>query len=323
VEDISMPRRRALLVTVSVLTARSAFAQSSRALRVVVPFPPGGAVDAAARLLSEKLPTRLNGRAVIVDNRPGAGGNIATGLVAQSAPDGDTLLVTSNNHTINISLYRKPGYTIDDFAPVAQFGEAGFAFVTHPSTGFKTLANLLDAARANPNEISFGSGGNGHPAHLATELLKSLANVSMQHVPYRGSGPLTSDLIGGQLPVAVISVSAAQPFVASGQLVALAVTSNQRWPGLLSVPTVEECGFPGYNYSAWIGVLIRKGAPAAEIATLEKEILTIAATEEARLRLFEQGMHVVRRDAAEFKEVIGRDVALNRDLIRKVGLQLD
>jgi tripartite-type tricarboxylate transporter receptor subunit TctC len=244
-------------------------------------------------------------------------------LVAQSAPDGDTLLVTSNNHTINISLYRKPGYTNDDFAPVAQLGETGFVFVTHPSTGFKTLANLLDAARANPNEISFGSGGNGHPAHLAAELLKSLANVSMQHVPYRGSGPLTSDLIGGQLPVAVISVSAAQPFVGSGQLVALAVTSNQRWPGLLSVPTVEECGFPGYNYSAWIGVLTRKGAPAAEVATLEKEILAIAATEEARLRLFEQGVLVVRRDAAEFKEVLGRDIALNRDLIRKVGLQLD
>jgi tripartite-type tricarboxylate transporter receptor subunit TctC len=316
-------RRSLLLAAASAACALPAFAQASRAVRLIVPFPPGGAVDATARLLAERLPAGLNGRPVVVDNRPGAGGNIAATAVAQSAPDGDTLLVTSNNHTINLSLYAKPGYVLEDFAPVAQFGVSGFALVAHPKTGFKTLGDLLAAAKAKPNSISYGTGGNGHPAHLATELLKSRAKVALQHIPYKGSGPLTSDLIGGQLPVGVVSVLAAQSFVASGQLVALAVTSRQRWPGLPDVPTVEESGPPGYEYSAWIGVLGRSGTPQADLGTLERQVLAIASGEDARSRMFKQGMLLVPKGSAEFKEAIARDAVLNRDLIRDIGLKLD
>lgn len=316
-------RRSLLLAAASSAFAMPSFSQGSRSMRLIVPFPPGGAVDAAARLLAERLSASLSGRPVVVDNRPGAGGNIAAMAMAQSAPDGETLLVTSNNHTINLSLYAKPGYGLEDFAPIAQFGSSGFALVAHPGTNFKTLGDLLAAAKAKPNGVSFGTGGNGHPAHLATELLKSRAKVSMQHIPYKGSGPLTSDLVGGQLPVGVVSVLAAQPFVASGQLVALAVTSKQRWPGMAQVPTVEESGFPGYDYSAWIGVLGRSGTPQAELVKLERQILAIGTTEEARSSMYKQGMLLALKGSAEFKEAIAHDAAINRDLIRNIGVKLD
>jgi tripartite-type tricarboxylate transporter receptor subunit TctC len=317
-------RRRTLLAAVaSGMYALPAFSQNARALRLVVPYPPGGGVDATARLLAEKLPAALLGRAVVVDNRPGAGGNIAAALVAKSDADGSTLLITSNNHTINLSLYQKPGYVLDDFAPIAQIGVTGFVIVAHPSTNFKSLADMLNAARAKPNSISFGTGGNGHPAHLATELLKDRAKVSMQHVPYKGSGPLTTDLLGGQLPVGVISVTAAQAFVASGQLIGLAVTTKERWPDLPKVPTVEESGFPGFDYSAWIGVLGRKGMPDTEIATLERQLLAMCATEEVRSRLYKQGIVLQPKGRTEFKTAIAQDAVLNRDLVKTVGVQLD
>lgn len=321
-----MIRRRTLLAAAAAasgLYALPAFSQNAKALRLVAPFPPGGGVDAVARLLAEKLPATLQGRTVMVDNRPGAGGNIAAALVAKSDPDGGTLLITSSNHTINLSLYQKPGYILDDFAPIAQIGVAGFVIVAHPSTNFKSLADMLNAARAKPNFISFGTGGNGHPAHLATELLKDRAKVSMQHVPYKGSGPLTTDLLGGQLPVGVISVTAAQPFIASGQLLGLAVTTKERWPDLPKVLTVEESGFPGYEYSGWIGVLGRKGMPEAEIAALEKQLLAIAATEEARSKLYKQGIVIVPKRRAEFTAAIAHDAVLNRDLIKTIGVQLE
>ena len=319
----SIRRRSLLLAAVSAACASPAFSQGSRAVRLVVPFPPGGAVDATARLLAERLPTGLGGRPVVVDNRPGAGGNIAAMMVAQSAPDGDTLLITSNNHTINLSLYAKPGYALEDFAPIALLGVSGFVLVAHPKTNFKTLGDMLAAAKAKPDSISYGTGGNGHPAHLATELLKSRAKVAMQHIPYRGSGPLTSDLIGGQLPLGVVSVSAAQPYVVAGQLVALAVTSKQRWPGLPEVPTVEECGFPGYEYSAWIGLLGRSGAPQADLTNMERQVLSIAGSEDARSRMYNQGVVLTPKGSAEFKEMIAHDAVVNRDLIRKIGLKLD
>ena len=319
-------RRRTLLAAAAAasgLCALPAFSQNAKALRLVVPFPPGGAVDATARLLAEKLPVMLQGRTVMVDNRPGAGGNIAAALVAKSDPDGSTVLVTSNNHTINLSLYQKPGYVLDEFAPIAQIGVTGFVIVAHPSTNFKTLGDMLKSAGAKPNAISFGTGGNGHPAHLATEMLKERAKVSMQHVPYKGSGPLTTDLLGGQLPVGVISVVAAQPFVASGQLIGLAVTTKERWPDLPKVPTVEESGFPGYEYSGWIGLLGRTGMPEAEIASLEKQLLAITAAEETRSRLYKQGIVLVPKGRADFKAAIAHDAVVNRELIKTAGVQLD
>jgi tripartite-type tricarboxylate transporter receptor subunit TctC len=319
-------RRRTLLTAAAAtsgLWALPAISQSTKALRIVVPYPPGGGVDAVARLLAEKLPATLQGRTVLVDNRPGAGGNIAAGLVAKSDADGSTLLLTANNHTINLSLYQKPGYALDDFVSIAQIGVSGFVIVAHPSTNFKTLADMLSAARAKPNSISFGTGGNGHPAHLAAELLKDRAKVSMQHVPYKGSGPLTSDLVGGQVPVGVISTVAAQPFVTSGQLIGLAVTTKERWPDLPKVPTVDESGFPGYDYSAWVGVLGRRGMPEAEIANLERQLLAICATEEVRSTLYKQGIVLVPKGRADFKAAIAHDAVLNRDLVKTIGVQID
>jgi len=315
-------RRRSLLLAAAAAACASPAFSQGKPVHVVVPFPAGGGADAAARLLAERLPAGLNGRSVIVDNRPGAGGNIAAMAVVQAAADGDTLLITSNNHTINLSLYERPGYTLEDFAPIAQIAVSGFALVAHPKTHFKTLDDLLAAAKAKPNSLSFGTGGNGHPAHLATELLKSRAGVSMQHIPYKGSAPLTTDLVGGQLPIGMISVLAAQSFATSGQLVPLAVTSKQRWPGLPNVPTIEESGFPGYDYSAWIGLLARAGTPPAVLAALERQALAICSTEDARSSMTRQGMLLAPKGSADFKEAIARDAAVNRDLIRSIGLKL-
>lgn len=319
-------RRRTLLAAVAAGSSFHplfALSQTSKPLRLIVPYPPGGGVDATARWLAHDLPDGLQGRTVVVENRPGAGGNIAATLVAKSDPDGSTLLVTSNNHTINLWLYLKPGYTLEDFEPIAQIGVSGFVIVAHPSTNFKTLSDLLNAARTKPNSISFGTGGNGHPAHLAAELLKGRAKVAMQHVPYKGSGPLTSDLVGGQLPVGVISTLAAQPFVASGQLIGLAVTTKERWPDLPKVPTVEESGFPGYEYSGFIGLLGRTGMPESEIAALEKQVLAISNTEDARSKLYKQGIVVRPKGRKEFKAAIADDAVLNRDLVKTIGLKLD
>jgi tripartite-type tricarboxylate transporter receptor subunit TctC len=319
-------RRRTLLAAAAAASgswALPAFSQNGKSLRLVVPYPPGGGVDAVARLLAEKLPATLQGRTVLVDNRPGAGGNIAESFVAKSEPEAGNLLVTSTNHTINVFLYQKPGYALDDFVPIAQIGVSGLVVVAHPSTNFRTLGDMLSAARAKPNSISFGTGGNGHPAHLAAELLLSRAKVSMQHVPYKGSGPLTSDLVGGQLPVGVISTAAAQPFIAGGQLIGLAVTTRERWPDLPKVPTVEESGFPGYDFSGWVGVLGRRGMPEAELANLERQLLGIAATEEARSRLYKQGFVLAQKGRADFRTVIAHDAALHRDLIKTVGVQID
>lgn len=319
-------RRRTLLAAAAAgfgTFSLAAFSQNAKPLRLVVPFPAGGGVDATARLIAHELPGGLQGRTVVVDNRPGAGGNIAAGLVAKSDPDGSTLLLTSNNHTVNIWLYQKPGYALEDFEPIAQIGVSGFVIVAHPSTNFKSLADLLTAARAKPNSISFGTGGNGHPAHLAAELLKGRAKVEMQHVPYKGSGPLTTDLVGGQLPVGVISTLAAQPFIASGQLIGLAVTTKERWPDLPKVPTVEESGFPGYEYSGFIGLLGKAGMPEAEIAALEKQLLAISKTEDTRSKLFKQGIVVAPKGRKEFKAAIAEDAALNRDLVKTIGLKLD
>jgi tripartite-type tricarboxylate transporter receptor subunit TctC len=316
-------RRSLLLAAASAACTLPAFSQGQKALRLIVPFPPGGAVDAAARILADKLPAGLNGRPVVVENRPGAGGNIGAMAVAQATQDGDTLLVTTNNHTINVALYAKPGYALTDFAPIAQFGVGPFALVATPKANFKTLGDMLAAAKAKPDSISYGTGGNGHPAHLAMELLKSRAKVLLQHIPYKGSGPLTSDLVGGQLPVGVISVVAAQPFIAGGQLVALAVTSKQRWPGLPNVPTVEESGFQGYEYNAWIGILARSGTSIAELSRIERQILAIASTEDARSRMYQQGMLLTPKAGAAFKEAIAHEAVVNRDLIRNLGLKLD
>lgn len=319
----SIRRRSLLFAAASGACTFPAFAQSTKALHLVVPFPPAGGVDTIARLLSERLPAGLNGRQVVVENRPGAGGNIGTMAVANSAADGDTLLLTANNYTINLSLYAKPGYTLEDFAPIAQIGEGGFVIATSPKTNFKSLGDLLVAAKAKPNMISFGSGGNGHPAHLAMELLMARAKVVMQHIPYKGSGPLTTDLLGGQLPVGMVSVPAAQSFVASGQLVALAVTSKDRWPGLPNVPTVEESGFSGYDYSAWIGVLAKKGTPQALLDVLERQLLAIGSSEDARSHLYKLGMLLTPKNSTNFKKAIAQDAVINRDLIQKIGLKVD
>lgn len=321
---VPMVRRTFLLGAAAALCPAWVSAQPGpNAIKLVVPYPPGGAVDAAARIIAERLPSRLKDRTIIIDNKPGAGGNIATEIVARSAPDGGTLLITSNNHTINPSLYRRAGYDAEkDFTAIAGIGEAGFIFVAHPSTGFNVLDDMVKAARANPKALSFGTGGNGHPAHLAAELLTSKAHISMTHIPYKGSGPLITDVVGGQLPIGVVSVVSAQPFIKSGQLRGLAVTSGRRWPSLPDTPTVAESGYPGFDYSAWIGVFAPAGTPAAVTAELERALMAVVAEPDVSSKLFAQGMVAAPTNSTTFAAAVGHDLVVNRQVIKSIGLQI-
>jgi tripartite-type tricarboxylate transporter receptor subunit TctC len=182
---------------------------------------------------------------------------------------------------------------------------------------------MVRAARANPRALTFGTGGNGHPAHLAVELLKSKANIVMQHVPYKGSGPLISDVVGGQIPIAVVSVAAAQSFVKNGQVKALAMTSARRWPGLPDVPTVAESGYPGFDYTGWIGMFAPTGTPAPMIAELERAIMDVVAEPETVKILYQQGILAAPTGSSKFAAAVAQDLVLNRQIIKNIGLQID
>jgi tripartite-type tricarboxylate transporter receptor subunit TctC len=300
--------------------------QNPKALRFVVPYPPGGArLTRLARVLSEKLPASLQGRTVIVDNRPGAGGNIAAGLVAKSDADGSSVLVTSNNHTINLALYQKPGYTLDEFEPIAQIGVTGFAIVAHPSTKFKTLARYAErcASKARFNLLRhWWEWTSRTPCNRDVE--RSSQSLPCSTCPTRDPVPSLSDVVGGQLPIGVISVVAAQPLLLSGQLVGLG-RGRPRTGGRICrrCRPSEECGFPKYEYSAWMGVIGRKGMPEAEIVELERQLLAIAASDDVGAKLHKQGIVQAPKGRADFKTALAQDAVLNRELVKTIGVQVD
>ena len=325
-----MPSRRHALATLAAMFgARPAFAQPgsvypAKTIRFVVPYPPGGPTDLMARLLQTELTQRL-GVTVVVDNKAGAGGNTGSAEVARQAPaDGHTLLLAASGPmAVNPTLYRSmPFNPATDLAPVMQISSFPLLLEVHPSTGIKTLADLIAAARSG-RSLSFASAGNGTPQHLAGELFNSQVGARLQHVPYKGAGPALNDLIGGQVALMFDVLGSSLPHVQAGKLVPLAVTSAKRSPQLPEVPTMAEAGLPGYEFTAWHGIAVRAGTPPAVIDKLNATLQAIFAEPEFRKKWEAIGTPVVAGSAAAFGELIRRDATRLGKLVKDAAVTVD
>ena len=312
----------ALLALFAVIASAQTY--PTKPIRLVVPFPPGGATDILARDVAQKL-TEAWGQQVIVDNRPGAGGNIGSELVAKSAPDGYTLeMGTVGTHAINASLYAKMPYDhVKDFAPVILVAGVPNVLVVNPAVPANSVAELIAYAKANPGKLNFASSGNGTSIHLSGELFKVMAGVQMTHVPYKGSSPALQDLLGGQVQLMFDNLPPSLPQIKAGKLRALAVTSLARAPALPDVPTMAEAGLPGYEASSWFGVLAPAGTPPAIVAKLNAEIAKWLATPEAKEKLSKQGANAAGGTPEDFAKHIAAETAKWAKVVKDSGAKID
>ncbi|HWK70847.1 MAG TPA: tripartite tricarboxylate transporter substrate binding protein [Burkholderiaceae bacterium] len=289
-------------------------------IRIVVPSSPGGSADAVARMLGDRL-SRTLGQPVLVDNKGGGGGNIATDAVAKAAADGYTLLLTGNNHSVNVSLFNPAPYALSDFAPVAELTRGPSVFVAANNAPYDTLGQLIAAAKAEPGTIPFGSPGIGLPSHIAFEMFAHTTGIKMIHAPYRGSGPSLSDAIGGQIPIVTATLAAAMPHIKAGKLKALAVTSEQRWPSLPDTPTVAETIGKPFQHLTWLGVLAPQGTPAEVVTRLNTEINTVLQDPGIRETLATLGTNPVGGSSAAFDSMIEEEAKMAATLIQNTGIK--
>lgn len=320
-----IPTRRSILGLAAMLSFASAaaLAQAPRPLRLIVITPPGGIVDSSARWLAEQLTVRT-GRPVIVENRAGAGGNIAAEVVAKAPADGSTLLYTSNNFTTNAYLYRKLAFDPrKDFEPVIHVADFSMVLVSHPSVPAKNLGDLVALSKAKPELLNYGSGGNGSPGHIAAELLKSQSGARLQHVPYKGAGQAMTDAIGGQVQLAFGSLGAALPFFKSGQVRPIAVTGRTRAAAAPDIPTMDEAGMKGYDYTGWIGIFAPRGTPKPMVEQLYTDIAAVLATSEIRQKVDAQGGTVVTETPAQFQTMLNADFERNHRLFMQGAVKTE
>lgn len=310
----------AALVAAAFATATARAEYPEKPIRIVVPSSPGGSADTIARLVGERL-GRATGQPVIVENKGGGGGNIATEAVAKSAGDGYTILLTGNNHTLNVSLFAKAPYRLDDFVPVIELTRGPSVFVAPPTSAFNSLADVVKQAKADPGSVVYGSPGIGLPSHIAVEMFQRSAGVQLTHSSYKGSGPSLSDAMGGQVPMVSSTLAAAMPHIKSGKLKALAVTSASRWPSLPGVPTVAEQGLPGFSHLTWLGLLAPKGTPAPAVARLNKEVAKILTEPDIKAQLEAQGTQAVGGSAQAFATMLDAEAIADRELVQKAGLR--
>ena len=284
---------------------------------------PGGGLDATARHLATRLSTKL-GQQVIVENKVGAGGNIATQYVAKSPPDGYTLLLTSNGHTLNPLIYSTPGYDWQkDFVPVMEITEGPVVIVTQPDSPYKTLKDVIDAARATPRALSYAHGGLGLPPHIAMEMLNQAAHVDIVNIAYKGAGPAVTDTLGGHVPLAILSLAGATPFIESGRLRPLASSGATRWPTLPHVPTIAELGYPEVVYLNWQGIFAPAGTPPEIVARLQKEVSAVLAEPGVKEFLIGIGAAPVDSNPAAFDRMLKADYLANQKIVDKLKLKVD
>ena len=293
----------------------------ARPIRMIIPFSAGGATDVPGRIVAQKLADSL-GQQVVVDNRPGAGSIIGTELVARAQPDGYTLLLTATPFVMSASLYEKLPYDpLRDFAPITQIGSAPNALVVHPTLAVQSVSELIAAARAQPGRIDFASSGNGSAQHMFGALFQSLANVKLTHIPYKGSGPATADLLGGQVKVGFPGIAIALPHQKTGRLRVLAVTSAQRSPQMPDVPSIAEAGVPGYDGTLWLGLAAPRGTPAVIVNKLHAEVARAALAPEVRTGFQGAGTDVVVSTPQAFGALLKVEHAKWAKVAREVGLQ--
>jgi len=324
--DRFISRRTTLVgVAVSALLAVTVPAHAEwpdKPIRIVVPSSPGGSADAVARLVGDRL-SRALGQPVVIDNKGGGGGNIATEAVARAPADGYTLLLTGNNHTINVSLFSKPPYKLDDFTAVLELTRGPSVFVASNNAPFKSLGELIKLAKAAPGDIAYGSPGIGLPSHIAFELFQRETGTSFAHAPYKGSGPSLADAAGGQIPVVAATLAAAMPLIKAGKVRPLAVTSAERWPSLPDVPTVAEVTGTSYAHLTWLGIFAPKGTPQPVIARLNEAINKSLKDSDFKANLEALGTNPVGGTAASFQKMIDAEFVTSRALIQSAKLRAD
>ena len=304
--------------------AQSAVDFPSRPIRIVVPFPAGGATDIAARIIGERMSIDWK-QPVTIDNRPGAGGNIGSDVVAKSPPDGYTLIMgVTGSHAINVSLYsRMPYDPVKDFEPISQVAVVPNVVVVHPSVPANTLQELVALAKKEPGKLNYASLGNGTAAHLTMEMFKSVAGIEITHIPYKGSAPAVSDLLGGQVQTMIDGLPSALPHVKAGKLRALAVTSAKRSRAAPDLPTIAESGYPGFSADAWSGLFAPKGTPKAVVDKLAGETQLILKLPETQKRLGELGAEPVGSSPAEFAQFVRGEIDKWARVVKASGARLD
>jgi len=317
--------RIASALVMCAMGASSAFGQTfpARPIKLVVGFTPGGGVDINARMLAGKL-TEILGQTVLVENKPGAGTNIANEFVAKATPDGYTLLINTAAVAINMSLYKNvPFDALKDFAPVAVFSESQNIMLSNASKPYKTAVEVVAAARANPGAHTYASAGSGSTQHLAGELFKLQTKTDILHVPYKGSAPATTALLAGEVDLVFINVPAILPHVKSGRLRALAAAGAKRTALMPEVPTLKEAGIIGVEVVVWYGVLAPAGTPKDIVATLATAIGRAARSPDIRQKLLDQGAEPVGNTPEEFGALLREEVTKWREVVRAAGLKAD
>lgn len=291
----------------------------TKPIRMIVPFVPGGSTDIIARLVAHKMTDGL-GQQVVVDNRGGAGGTMGAEITVRTAPDGYTIMLASGTYTVNPALHKLPYDPIKDITPISMVGTGPSLVATHPTSQLRTIRELIDYAKANPGKLSYGSGGVGSHTHLIIELFKLMANVNMTHVPYRGSGPAVTDLIGGQIQLTFGAMLSILPHVKSGKLRGIAITGTKRSAAIAEMPTIAESGLPGYEAMAWYGVIGPRQLPKQVVDRLHDEVKRIAELPDIKQRLAQEGFESLYTTPETFRSRIKDEIAKWEKVVKTTGI---
>lgn len=317
---------KAIFGGVVLSTAFSAAADDtypSKTIKWVVPFTPGGAMDTMARTLGDKMSQSMK-QPIVIENRPGAGGVIGSTMVAKSEPDGYTMMIVSIGHAVNPSLYPKLSYDpIKDFEPVSLVGVVPNVLVVNPAVKANNVSELVALAKQQPGKLSFASAGTGTTIHLAGELFASMANIDILHVPYKGSAPAVTDLMGRQVDMMFDSVSSAKPYIDSGRLKPLAVTTNKRSSVLPNVPTVAESGIKGYELNGWYAVFVPAKTPQPIVNRLNAELVKALKQPEVKARFTQIGAEAVGSTPAELAQYLKSETAKWSEIVRARNIKAD
>ena len=310
----------------AVLALAAGLAQSqqypTKPVRIIAPFAPGGGTDFIARLIAQKLTERL-GHQVIVENKPGASGNLGAEFAVKSAPDGYTLLLVAGSYTVNPSLYKLSFDPVNDITPVIQLSQGPFVVAVHPSVPANDLKELIELARRQPDKLSYASAGSGSITHLASELFLDMAKVKIVHIPYKGTGPALNDTIAGSTQLIFGSVSTTLQFIKSGRLRGLAVTTPRRISALPDLPTVAEAGVPGYEVVLWHGLVAPKGVPRPIVDRLNREANEVLKAKDMGDLLATDGVAPAGGTPEQFRAVIKADIERWRGVVKQANIKVD